>query len=129
MPEVRTFILVIDGRLPSLNEAVTADRSSAKYGAAFRRRSLNRVKGFVREQLEGVVFQHPVQMDYYWFEKDRSRDMDNISSYGRKVIQDALRAYKILRNDGWDCIRGFTDTFAVDAAYPRIVVKITEVKK
>lgn len=52
--------------------------------------------------------------------------MDNISSFGRKVIQDALVKAGVLRNDGWKEIRGFSDRFAVDAENPRIEVEIEE---
>lgn len=54
------------------------------------------------------------------------RDKDNISAFGRKVIQDALVKAGYLLNDGWDNIEGFEDHFYVDAKQPRIVVEIWE---
>lgn len=36
-------------------------------------------------------------MRYRWFEKDRRRDLDNVSSFGRKVIQDALVECGVLK--------------------------------
>ena len=66
-------------------------------------------------------------MTYHWYEPNRRRDKDNVSSFGRKVIQDALVRAKILRNDGWNDIEGFQDEFEVDKRNPRIVVELTEV--
>lgn len=51
--------------------------------------------------------------------------MDNISSFGRKVIQDALVTMGVLQNDGWKEITGFQDEFFVDKHNPRIEVEIT----
>ena len=67
-------------------------------------------------------------MKYRWYEKDRRRDLDNVSSYGRKVIQDALVETGILQNDGWKQITGFADDFYVDKKYPRIEVELWESK-
>ena len=78
--------------------------------------------------LRGWKAREKVFMSYTWYERDRRRDMDNVSSYGRKVIQDALVKAGFLRNDGWACIAGFEDRFAVDSKRPRIEVVITEVE-
>ena len=68
----------------------------------------------------------PVSMHYRWVEKDRRRDKDNISSFGRKVIQDALVEMGALQNDGWNNIHSFSDEFTVDKKYPRIEIEIEE---
>lgn len=71
--------------------------------------------------------ERPVYMEYTWYERNKRRDLDNISSFGRKVIQDALVQTRVLVNDGWNEIVGFSDQFYVDAANPRIEVLIREV--
>lgn len=68
-------------------------------------------------------------MRYKWFEKNRRRDLDNVSSFGRKVIQDALVQAHTIQNDGWKEITGFSDEFFVDARNPRIEVEIEEVTR
>ena len=68
----------------------------------------------------------PVIMRYTWYEQNKRRDLDNISSFGRKVIQDALVTSKVLKNDGWDEIKGYSDEFYVDSKNPRIEVLIEE---
>lgn len=54
------------------------------------------------------------------------RDLDNISSFGRKVIQDALVNAAVLKGDGWKHVVGFSDRFEVDKENPRIEVRIIE---
>lgn len=71
----------------------------------------------------------PTIMHYRWIEPNRKRDKDNISSFGRKVIQDALVKGRYLAGDGWNHIEGFTDEFEVDAKNPRIEVTFEEVKR
>ena len=81
----------------------------------------------IYSQLGRLRIRKPVKMRYKWFEKNRRRDLDNVSSFGRKVIQDALVRAHILQNDGWKEIVGFSDEFFVDAHNPRIEVEIKEV--
>ena len=86
----------------------------------------------VEYELSGQIdrpLREPVTMHYTWVERDRRRDKDNISSFGRKVIQDALVAMGALRNDGWANIDGFTDSFYVDPDDPRIEIEIEEAPK
>ena len=67
-------------------------------------------------------------MGYIWYERDMRRDLDNVSSFGRKVIQDALVKAAILKGDGWKYVVGFSDRFEVGKENPRIEVLIREVE-
>lgn len=116
--------LVILGRLPGLNEYIAAERSNRHAAAQMKREAQQGVEWAVRAQLRGVHFTQPVWMHYRWFEPDRRRDKDNVSAFGRKVIQDALVSAKVLKNDNWACIDGFSDEFCVDRKRPRIEVEI-----
>lgn len=77
-----------------------------------------------KSQLRRVKFDCPVIMRYTWYEPNRKRDKDNISSFGRKCIQDALVKAGVLKNDGWNEIESFSDKFFVDKKNPRIEVEI-----
>ena len=68
-----------------------------------------------------------MKIDYILYEKNKKRDLDNISSFGRKVIQDALVDNGILKNDGWEDVVGFSDSFYIDKENPRIEVIISEI--
>ena len=77
-----------------------------------------------KAQLRGVSFDGPVVMRYTWYEPNRRRDKDNVSSFGRKCIQDALVRAGVLQNDGWGEIDSFSDRFFVDKKKPRVEVEI-----
>ena len=118
--------LVFPGKLPSLNEFISACNKNPKAGGRMKWEDQNRVEWFIRSQLRGVRIKKPVIMVYTWYEPNRKRDLDNISSYGRKVIQDALVHCGVLHNDGWKQILGFSDRFYVDRKEPRVEVVIME---
>jgi len=119
------YKLVIPGTLPGLNEYINAERRS-KYEAATMKKQCEHViiaeaKRQIRHKLKT-----PVKMRYKWYEKDRRRDKDNISGYGRKVIQDGLVKAGVLPDDGWKDIDSFSDEFAVDKHRPRVEIEIEE---
>ncbi len=120
--------LVIPGTLPGLNEYIAAERGNRYKGAKMKRQSQQIVILCARKQLRGFKPQNPVVMRYRWYERNRRRDKDNISSYGRKVIQDGLVAAGVIKNDGWNEIDRFSDEFFVDPERLRIEVEIEEVK-
>ena len=124
--KIRT--LTINGRFPGLNDYIEAERANRYRGAAMKRQFEHVVILCAKAQLRGF---HPgrVKMTYLWVEPDQRRDKDNVSSFGRKIIQDGLVKAGILKNDGWNEIQGFRDMFAVDKTSPRIVVEIEDVGK
>lgn len=121
------YLLVIPGRLNNLNDYISAERTNRYKGAKMKSDNERDAVFAIRECLRGVKITSPVFMEYLWVEKDKRRDLDNISSFGRKVIQDSLVKCHVLANDGWKEIIGFSDRFAVDHDNPRIEVRIREV--
>lgn len=118
--------VIIPFPLPGLNEYIEAERSHRQKGAAMKRQWQRSVALALRRQLRGPL-REPVTMHYTWYERDRRRDKDNISAFGRKVIQDAMvRDLHALKNDGWSNIDGFSDRFRVDKHHPRVEIEITE---
>lgn len=121
------YLLVIHARLNNLNDYISAEGASRYKGAAMKARNEALVKVAIKQQMRSIRIERPVYMEYTWYECNKRRDLDNISSFGRKVIQDALVQTRVLVNDGWNDIVGFSDQFYVDAANPRIEVLIREV--
>ena len=120
--------VIIPFPLPGLNEYIEAERSHRQKGAAMKRKWQKAVAAALRRQLRRAL-REPVIMRYTWYERDRRRDKDNISAFGRKVIQDAMvRDLRVLRNDGWANIESFSDRFRVDKLHPRIEIEIEEAK-
>ena len=120
--------LVIPGILPNLNDYIEAERRNRHLGAKMKRQTEQVVALCIKSQLRRVKFQGPVIMRYAWFEPNRRRDKDNVSSFGRKCIQDALVKSGVLRNDGWGEIEAFSDSFFVDKKNPRVEVEIIPVE-
>lgn len=120
--------LVIPCQFPGLNDLIYAERTSRYKGAEMKRDAQRTVELCARKQLRGFRPSGPVWMKYTWYEKNRKRDKDNISSFGRKVIQDGLVKAGVLKNDGWREIEGFSDRFRVDEQNPRVEVEIVEVR-
>lgn len=116
----------IHGTLPGLNDYITAERTNRYKGAAMKKQCEAIVMHAARS-LGKMQFERPVRMVYRWFEPSRRRDKDNVSAFGRKVIQDALVRARVLQNDGWAQIDSFEDQFFVDRKAPRIEVQIYEV--
>ena len=122
----QSYRLVIPAKLHSLNEYIGACRKNPYLGAKMKKKDQDVVEWYIRSQLRGVRIKEPVRMNYRWYETNRKRDLDNISSYGRKVVQDALVTCRVIENDGWNQIRGFSDEFYVDKKNPRIEVIIID---
>lgn len=122
------YKLTIPGTLPNLNDYIAAERTNRHKGAKMKADNGNIVSAAIRQCMRGVRIDKPVFMEYTWIEPSRRRDKDNISSFGRKVIQDALVSAGVLKDDGWKHIVGFSDKFEVDKENPRIEVLIKEIK-
>lgn len=120
------YRLVIPGRLPGLNEFIEANRAHTQKGAAMKRQSQELVMWQIRAQLRKKHITKPVFLLFTFYEQDRRRDRDNVSSFARKVIQDALVKCGVLHDDGWDYVTGYLDKFEVDSGKPRIVVEFIE---
>lgn len=121
-----TQVLTIKGRLPGLNEYTTACRTNPHKGNEMKRQAQETVMWHILSTMRGVRFTRPVFLLFTFYEQDRRRDRDNVSSFARKVIQDALVKCGTLKDDGWDHVTGYLDQFEVDKQNPRIVVEFIE---
>lgn len=119
------YLLTIDGRLSGINEYTSACRSNPYKGASMKRHDAAVVEiAIYKCNLNGLHITKPVKLNYTFYEKDRRRDLDNVSGWAHKVIQDVLVELGVLSDDGWDEITGYTDSFAVDKENPRIELEI-----
>lgn len=121
------YKLVIQGKLDGLNEYTSANRSNPYKGGKMKSKNEDIVICYIRQQLRGSHITKQVILEYAFYEPNKKRDLDNISSFAHKVIQDSLVKTGILKNDGWNEIKGYTDNFYVDKNNPRIEVTIIEV--
>lgn len=112
--------------LPGLNDYIEAERAHRQKGAAMKRKCQDAVMLSLKNQNKKPLCE-PVKIGFVWIEKNRRRDPDNISSFGRKVILDAMVKLKILQNDGQKNISEFLgDKYAVNPKNPGIKIYIYE---
>ena len=120
------YTITIDGRFPSLNEYIEANRAHKQKGNKMRKESEYIISMYIMQQLRKVHIDKPVFIRYRFFEPNKKRDLDNISGYFHKVFQDSLVYNNVIHNDSWQYITGFQDIFDVDNKHPRIEVEIIE---
>lgn len=127
------YKLVIKGTLANLNDYLSAERITIRTprgittkGNILKKSTQEKIYPFIYQQLRGVHITKPVTLHYTFYEPNRKRDLDNIASFGMKVIQDSLVHTRVLTNDGWKNICGFTCDFDVDDNDPRIEILIKE---
>lgn len=126
--------LIIDGTLPNLNDYLQAERQTFRRGGKFttkgnelKQTNQDLVIWQIRQQLRGIHINNPIILKYDFYEPNKKRDLDNISAFAHKIIQDALVKAGTIDNDGWKNILGFMDQFYCDRENPRIEVTIKEV--
>lgn len=122
-------VLVIPGRMESLNEYIAALNRSRHAGNAMKRSRTEQVALLARSQLRGWMPVPPVRLEYLYCEANRKRDKDNVAAFAHKVVQDGLVEAGVLANDGWEYVAGSSDSYCVDRARPRIEVRIVEVSE
>lgn len=120
----------ITGRLDGMNDFISANRSTSGKGRTFwcsgaqmkKDNQLNVAIAIRKAHLKPITGR--CRLHYRFFEPNMKRDLDNISGFAHKVVQDALVETGILENDGWKQIAGYTDDFFIDKEDPRIEVTI-----
>lgn len=120
------YKVIIDGRFPSMNEFIEANRTHKQKGNKMKQESQNKISLQLMQQHKKLHINNPVRLHYEFYEPNKKRDLDNISGFFHKVFQDALVHCGIIHNDSWHYIVGFSDEFYVDNKQPRIEVVIQE---
>lgn len=97
----------IVGKLPGLNEVISANRSHYHKGAKLKRAA----QAIIAPQLPRRPIPGCNHYRFTWYAKDKRRDPDNIAS-AQKFILDAMVAGGIIENDGWKQVASITHRFA-----------------
>lgn len=112
--------------LPGLNDFLSEERRSPYAGNQFKKKYQFIICNAIRKKYGRLRIKSPVYISYTYYEADRRRDLDNIAGCAHKFIQDALVQCNVLKDDGWDYVKGFSDNFKVDKNNPRIEVLLIE---
>lgn len=108
-------------RLPGLNDYIAAMNVNKYKGNKLKRET----QDSIILCLTGLrpVEQYPVEIFFEWREKTRRRDLDNIES-AKKFILDALQEKGILKGDGQRYVCNIADDFIIPADYDGCTVTI-----
>ena len=111
----------IPGKLPSLNEYAKA---SSFYAAAnLKKRTEKHICKHIKKDLGETKVNKPANFIFYWIERNKRRDKDNIAA-AKKFIFDSLVKTGVIVDDHWDIVLRFTDKFLLDEQNPRVEVEI-----
>lgn len=114
----------VQGRLPSLNDYIDACRSHWSNGARFKQQIEEGIMWDIKAAKGRGLLQSatgPVHISFEWHESDQRRDLDNIYS-AKKYILDAMQRAGIIVNDNRRYVKGLTDTIVDDT---RDFVRVT----
>ena len=118
---------IIDEKLASLNEYITACRRNPHCGAKMKKDAEEVVKKYIHTALENGTLHavtDKVSVRFKFIDGNSRRDIDNVSSFGHKVILDALVQCGVLPNDNRQWIYGLSDEFGVEKGVYRIEVEL-----
>jgi len=91
------YKFVIKGRLDGLNDYTAANRTNPHKGGKMKKDNETIVICAIRQQLRRLHIEKPVVLKFAWYEANKRRDHDNVSSFGRKVIQALLSSVRCCR--------------------------------
>lgn len=109
--------------LPSLNDYIHALNINRYKGNALKREAQDEIIRAIKLSKIAPVERYPVHITFEWHERSRRRDLDNIAS-AKKFILDALQEAGILDGDGQKQIKGFRDSFCIPDDWDGVVVLI-----
>lgn len=118
--------LIIQGRLPGLNEIIAEAKKHPKKYSAMKKQYTEQVAWEAKAQ----KLKPFKRADFLitWYCSDKRRNKDNIMA-GTKFLLDGLQMAGVVTNDGWSQIAKVTHELVVDAKFPRIEIDIFEIKE
>jgi Holliday junction resolvase RusA-like endonuclease len=119
---------IIKAKLPSLNEYVRACRANKYQGAKFKA-DVEELIGWAIKQAQASgklsnMGEKPCKVYIDWHEKTKRRDVDNIQS-AQKYILDALQKCGIIKNDSRKYVKQIYHTVN-DSTEDYVVVRLEE---
>jgi len=114
--------LTIQGKLPGLNKMIDKAKSHHMAYANLKKEYTNKVAW----QANNLSSFQKVYLNITYYCQSRLRDQDNIAA-GKKFLIDGLVKAGVIEDDGWDQIKGWSESFKRDKDNPRIEVEIIEI--
>ena len=118
----------IKQKLPSLNDTLRYNRSNAYLGARFKKEVEEVIGWSIRQALASKTLHRvetPVIVKIYWHEKTQRRDVDNIQS-SQKFILDALVNMGVLVDDSRKYVKQIQHEI-IDDTKNYVIVELVEI--
>ena len=112
------------GRMPSLNDYISAERANRYKAAAMKKRETARVRAAAMQQ-RAPRFERRVTVRTTFYEPDMRRDADNVG-FARKFVLDGLVAAGVIKDDSRKYVEQCPDRVLTDRARPRVVVEVSD---
>lgn len=120
------YILELPFKLPSLNDYINICRRNKFEASNFKRGIENDIIWSIRKAKLPTI-EKPVKITYKWIERNKKRDIDNVSS-AKKYILDALVKANVLHNDSPKYVVDHCDIFDYDKLHgDKVIVEIVEI--
>lgn len=106
----------VHGRLPGLNELIAANRVNRYAGAQLKKETDTLIRLSIRAARgrgECWAVRDQCAVLFYWFERTHRRDLDNIFS-AKKFILDAMVAEGLIKNDSQRYVGALCDRFTLE---------------
>jgi len=115
---------VIDGRFPSLNEYIKAERTNRYIAANMKQSNTELVQWVIKSK---VITKPtlPVWVSINWYEPNNKRDIDNIT-WAKKFIMDGMQKAGLIPNDNRTNVVQTIDKVYTDTKNPRVEVVLYE---
>ena len=110
-------------RLPGLNEYQNACRRHPLNGAQMKKNAMRAICTYLSPE---KCDKFPVQLEIFYTEPNKRRDIDNVTGFGNKAILDALQHAGIIPDDGPRFVNGITTTVRYEQGTESILIHIKE---
>ena len=114
---------VISMKLPSLNEVINVNRYNRYAGNNLKQNTQELIYQYIKDMPR---YEKPIKIDFHWYEGNKRRDLDNIAS-AKKFILDTMVKYGKLKDDNRKNVCAFTDNFYYGKEW-KVILKIQEVE-
>ena len=110
-------------RLPGLNEYQNACRRHPLNGAQMKKNAMRSICTYLSPE---KCDKFPVQLEIFYTEPNKRRDIDNVTGFGNKAILDALQHAGIIPDDGPKFVNKITTSVRYETGVENIIVWIRE---
>ena len=114
---------IIRGRLDGLNEYTNKNRRNPYAGAKMKKDNETIVIYYIKFFKLKKVDKYPIKIKIDWYEKNRKRDIDNIT-FATKFILDGIVKAEIMQNDSQKYVNEIEHHVYIDKDNPRIEVSL-----